>query len=70
VSIFDTYRVVYTSPSGIESGSPLMTRDAALAQFDETIAPGGAWTGQERLRVLSEKVWIESQASKEERRHG
>jgi hypothetical protein len=67
VSIFDTYRVVYTSPSGIESSSPLMTREAALAQFDATIAPGGAWMRVERLRVISEASWLDSQASKEKR---
>jgi hypothetical protein len=64
VSIFDTYRVVYTSPSGWETASFLMTREAALTEFNATLAVADDWTRAERVRVISEKVWIESQAVK------
>jgi len=64
VSIFDTYRVVYTEPSGWQTAGPLTSREDALAHFASTVAAGGTWTGAERLRVISEKVWIESQAVK------
>jgi len=66
VSIFDTYRVVYTTSEGIQQPGGLFdARDLAMARFDFLLAKhsiDGTFPG--RLRVISEKVWIESQAVK------
>jgi hypothetical protein len=67
VSIFDTYRVVLTNADGSQVPLDLQSREGALEEFDLILAVGAdePWQGQERMRVISEKVWIESQAARE-----
>ena len=66
MSIFDTYRVVLTNADGSQVPLDLQSREGALEEFDLILAVGAdePWQGQERMRVISEKVWIESQAVK------
>jgi hypothetical protein len=67
VSIFDTYRVVYTTPSAEDRPSAPKGRELALVAFYrevDTIIAQHPLVGKERIRVISEKVWIESQAVK------
>jgi hypothetical protein len=66
VSIFDTYRVVITSPIGNDAAFQPMTREGAMAKFNRLLIEGAdePWIGKDRIRVISEKVWIESQAVK------
>jgi hypothetical protein len=63
VNIFDTYRVVLTRADGMQIPTTLKSREGAMDYFTGALAahpmPKGA-----RLRVISEKVWIESQAVK------
>jgi hypothetical protein len=69
VSIYDTYRVVYTTSSGEDRPSAPKPRDLALVAFYrevDTIAKHPL-VGKERIRVISEASWLESQASKEKR---
>ena len=67
MSIFDTYRVVLTNADGSQVPLDLQSREGALEEFDLILAVGAdePWQGQERMRVISEKVWIESQAARE-----
>ena len=64
MSIFDTYRVVYTAPDGVQDPGALMTRESAIEFFDIEMDGCAPLVGKERVRVISEKVWIESQAVK------
>jgi hypothetical protein len=76
VSIFDTYRVVYTTPTGPEATGMPADRATALSIFDDLLSCGKCpkvlggdvielpIVDGRRLRVISEKVWIESQAVK------
>ena len=66
MSIFDTYRVVYTDRDFGDVASPPLDRDNAMARFDEFMAgQQPLMRDAERVRVISEKVWIESQAARE-----
>jgi hypothetical protein len=65
VSIHNTYRLVYTSPGGRQSASSPLTRETAMAYFDQQMGAGAKppWIGRERLRVITEKTWLETQAA-------
>jgi hypothetical protein len=64
VSIFDTYRVVYTIDGVDTPGTPTDLQNA-MARFDEFMAgQQPLMRDAQRVRVISEKVWIESQAVK------
>lgn len=61
MSIYDTYRVVYTVPGSNDFADPAMGWEAAMERFNERVVMGGFVAGS-RLRVISEKTWIETQA--------
>jgi hypothetical protein len=65
VTIFDTYRVVLANADGSQVPLDLQSREGALEDFNLLLVVGAdePWQGQERIRVISEKVWIESQAA-------
>ena len=62
MSIFDTYRVVTTDKDGVDTPGNLWDRDIAMAIFAAVLMT--ADPKPRRVRVISEKVWIESQAVK------
>jgi hypothetical protein len=62
VSIHDTYRVVYTRDDGSEVAGNLLERDIAVGLF--TVLLQTASPKPRRIRVISEKTWMESQAVK------
>jgi len=67
VSIFDTYRVVYTIDGVDTPGTPTDLQNA-LAGFDDFLAgQQPLMRDAERVRVISEASWLDSQASKEKR---
>lgn len=58
MTVHDTYRVVYTAPDGCEVAGNLLERDLALGLFTALLQT--ASPVPRRLRVISEKVWLES----------
>jgi hypothetical protein len=66
VSIYDTYRVVITSPVGVDVAyAAADTREGAMAKFDALLADGinEPWVGKDRIRVISEQTWLAAKAA-------
>ncbi|HTI26217.1 MAG TPA: hypothetical protein VL652_34830 [Kutzneria sp.] len=51
------YRLVCTSPDGIDREGPMLSRERALLAFDAELGCSTPWRGKERVRVLDEATW-------------